>query len=518
VLIIGAGARGTAYAHAIYHSTAGLVTAVADPIEFKRKELGRKYFGSYKTPQAGQEFTGWQDFLQYETDRRRRAADGEVVEEGVDAAFICTLDEHHAEIITALAPLNLHMLSEKPLATTLDACLDISAALLPEGFGSPQTGIFGIGHVLRYSPHNMLLRELLLEEKVIGDIISIEHTEPVGWWHFSHSYVRGNWRKESKTAPSLLTKSCHDIDVLLWLLCSPTDPASSVPPHLPATISSTGVLNQYRKARKPASAGNATNCLACPIEESCMYSAKKIYVERHLRKGLTDWPIKIVDPEIEDCYQTQGAEAAEQKLLAALKEDYDVDAMSSAEIDARPWFGRCVWESANDVCDDQTVTMTWDDEIRSSDTPASAERRFAKSATFHMIAQTEAQCERRGRIYGTNGEISYDSKVIRVFDFATRTAKLHHPAQPGGGHGGGDAGLARQFIQAVEAVKNGGWSVEKAQKRFIGCTLEEVVRSHAAVFAAEEARREKKVVQWQEWWEKEVVSRMAKRSGSWEVI
>ena len=50
--------------------------------------------------------------------------------------------------------------------------------------------VFGICHVLRYSPHNMLLRELLLEKEVVGDVLSIEHVEPVGWWHFSHSYVR----------------------------------------------------------------------------------------------------------------------------------------------------------------------------------------------------------------------------------------------------------------------------------------------------------------------------------------
>jgi len=43
---------------------------------------------------------------------------------------------------------------------------------------------------LRYSPHNILLHKLLVEEGVVGDIVSVEHTEPVGWWHFSHSYVR----------------------------------------------------------------------------------------------------------------------------------------------------------------------------------------------------------------------------------------------------------------------------------------------------------------------------------------
>jgi predicted dehydrogenase len=56
--------------------------------------------------------------------------------------------------------------------------------------GRKKDPIFGICHVLRYSPHNMLLRHLVREKEVVGDILSIEHCEPVGWWHFSHSYVR----------------------------------------------------------------------------------------------------------------------------------------------------------------------------------------------------------------------------------------------------------------------------------------------------------------------------------------
>ena len=104
--------------------------------------------------------------------------------------FVCTLDQMHAEIITGLAPLKLHIMSEKPLATTLNDCVDIYSSRLPKDSASPPTSLFAIGHVLRYSPHNMLLRRLLLEDEVIGDVTSVEHTEPVGWWHFSHSYVR----------------------------------------------------------------------------------------------------------------------------------------------------------------------------------------------------------------------------------------------------------------------------------------------------------------------------------------
>ncbi len=126
----------------------------------------------------------------YEQDRRQRAEKGENVPKGVDGVFVCTLDETHEEIILALAPLNLHIMSEKPLATTLRSCVNIYRSLQAEDAACPSERVFSVGHVLRYSPHNMLLHKLLVQDRVIGDIISIEHTEPVGWWHFSHSYVR----------------------------------------------------------------------------------------------------------------------------------------------------------------------------------------------------------------------------------------------------------------------------------------------------------------------------------------
>lgn len=189
LLIIGAGARGNAYARAVSESTKASVYAVADPIYQKREALGSKYVWKNHDPVEGQSFSDWREFLEHERLRRQRKDEGESVGPGVDGVFICTLDEMHSEIIIGLAPLNLHIMSEKPLATTLRDCLDIYRSLQPPQDGSPRA-LFSIGHVLHYSPHNMLLRKLLLDDRVIGEILSIEHTEPVGWWHFSHSYVR----------------------------------------------------------------------------------------------------------------------------------------------------------------------------------------------------------------------------------------------------------------------------------------------------------------------------------------
>jgi hypothetical protein len=295
----------------------------------------------------------------------------------------------------------------------------------------------------------------------------------------------------------------------MWMLCSQPSKSADQPPHLPSHITSTGSRKFFRRARKPKEAGDATNCLSCPHEPDCIYSAKKIYVDKHLAKGNTDWPVKIVNPEIEDIFKTKGKEAARSNLLENLAEDYDTS-MPTTEVEARPWFGRCVWESDNDVCDDQCVTITWGDDPLSHDGNGIPElgNRGAKTAQFHMIAFTEKQCERRGRIYGTRGEIEYDSTTIKVHTFSTGHTVTHSPHLAGGGHGGGDEGLVRQFLRAANAVHNEAMPAAQAQREFLGCDLEEAFRSHAVVFAAEEARREGKVVEWGKWWEERVEGMM----------
>ncbi|KAH8691180.1 putative NAD binding Rossmann fold oxidoreductase [Talaromyces proteolyticus] len=499
-LVIGAGSRGNAYSEPITETTSAQIYAVAEPLPYKRQLFGRKYiWGPDGSPQEGQEFVDWKAWLEWETDRRRRQAQGEPVPDGVDGVFVCTLDEMHVEIMVAIAPLNLHVLCEKPLATSLADCLSIYRARTPE----QQSKIFSIGHVLRYSPHNITLRKLLLTDRVIGDVLSIEHTEPVAWWHFAHSYVRGNWRRQSRNGDgSLLTKCSHDVDFLLWMLSSPpTGAPIDTQPHLPRSISSMGARSMFRQSRKPLAAGNATNCLSCPMERDCHYSAVKIYHDHQLAKGDTHWPVHIVCPDIEDVLKTSGMEVAQTQLFDRLAEDYDRTTAADAEIAARSWYGRCVYESDNDVCDDQLVTISWDEDN------TAVPPRPGKRAVLHMAAQTEKECERRGRVYGTHGELEYDSHQISYFSFVTReTTVVEVPQQTKSLHGGGDYGLARAFVAAVDAVENQGLPAHDAQVQFIGCTFDEAVRSQVVVFAAEEARRDEKVIQWQDWWKEKTAS------------
>jgi len=294
--------------------------------------------------------------------------------------------------------------------------------------------------------------------------------------------------------------------VLLWLLCSPADCSEPIcaPPHLPSTVTSTGSLQHFKRSRKPVEAGTATNCLSCPAESVCKFSAKRIYVGKELagvESGNRGWPLSIVLPDIE----SYGSETeAREAMLAELAQDYDAK-WQEPNITRRNWFGRCVYESDNDVCDEQVVTISWDDDPL----PGIEENtsRNAKTAVFHMVAQTKRICERYTHLYGVDGEIFADSATITVEDFRTGQTTVHRPPSEGEGHGGGDIGLTRQFVHAVDKVKNHGWATDRAQRELIGCTLDEVIRSHAMVFCAEAARRGRQVVDWPQWWAAEVESK-----------
>jgi hypothetical protein len=67
-------------------------------------------------------------------------------------------------------------------------------------------------------------------------------------------------------------------------------------------------------------------------------------------------------------------------------------------------YGRCVYETDNDVCDNQVVNLDFGH----------------AAATMTMVAFSEEVCYRKMCIYGSEGEISTDSRTIRLFDFATK--------------------------------------------------------------------------------------------------
>ena len=67
----------------------------------------------------------------------------------------------------------------------------------------------------RYVPLVAKIKEII-DSGVLGEIITINHFENIGFYHFAHSYVRGNWKNEATSTFSLLAKSCHDLDLLQY--------------------------------------------------------------------------------------------------------------------------------------------------------------------------------------------------------------------------------------------------------------------------------------------------------------
>jgi predicted dehydrogenase len=49
-----------------------------------------------------------------------------------------------------------------------------------------------ICHVLRYTPFWSAVKRVISQGQV-GEAVSIQLNEHVGYWHIAHSFVRGNW-------------------------------------------------------------------------------------------------------------------------------------------------------------------------------------------------------------------------------------------------------------------------------------------------------------------------------------
>lgn len=408
-VVVGAGGRGTTYAmFAKEHPDRLKITGVAEPREWNRTRLVETH-----TIPAENVFSDWRELA-----ARPRLA---------DAVIIATQDQMHVEPAVALAEKGYAMLLEKPMAPTEAECTSVIEAVKRSGI------LFGVCHVLRYTSYTQALKKLL-DSGAIGEVVSIQHLEPVGYWHQAHSFVRGSWRNSVESSSMLLAKSCHDLDWLLYVMGRSC-----------LSISSFGSLVHFKRSEKPVEAGAALRCLDCAYEAKCPYSAVKIYLGRYAQ-GDTGWPVAVLT-----------AEPTEASLREALR--------------TGP-YGRCVYECDNDVVDNQVVNL---------------EFAGGRTGVFTMTAFNQA-AHRKTRIFGTLGEIYGDGERIHHFDFLTdQTTVIDTNTVDGGilgGHGGGDYGLMDRFVAAVAAGDQG----------LILSGPDASLESHRMVFAAERARLEHRVV------------------------
>jgi predicted dehydrogenase len=371
-----------------------------------------------------------------------------------DAVVVATPDREHAAPAIAALGRDLDVILEKPIAPTADQVRAVGQA------AARSRGSVTVAHVLRYTPFFSAVKRAL-DEGWIGELVTIEHAERIGYWHFAHSFVRGNWRREAEASPMILAKACHDLDLVRWLAgdrCT--------------AVASFGGLHHFRPEQAPP--GALDRCTdgthRCPAAPDCPFDAVRLYVER--TADVEDWPVSVItdDP------------SPEGRLRALATGPY----------------GRCVYHSDNDVADHQVVALDFANGVR---------------ATLTANGLT-ADNTRHLRLHGTLGELRgrLDSGEIEVRRFLPGPATTAGPwdrdelgrqamrdderivltvaAEPTDGHGGGDDGLLSDVVARLRARRDGTPGAEEASRTSLATSID----SHIMAFAAEQSRRERRLV------------------------
>lgn len=369
IALVGAGLRGVNYLeYAIRHSHELEVVAVAEPNAQRREKFKAKHGLSDEMC-----FAGWDDLF--------------AAPKMADAVLICTQDQQHYEPTVQALKAGYHVLLEKPMSPDAKECIALGELALQAG------RVFSICHVLRYTNFFSTIKDLL-ERGAIGRLMSIQHNENVGYWHHAHSFVRGNWRRKDESSPMILAKSCHDLDILLWLSGADCE-----------SVSSFGSLSHFTSDQAPA--GAPLRCLdGCPAADECLFYAPNQYLTDD-----TDWP------------------------TSAISDDLSYEARFKA-LQEGP-YGRCVYRCDNDVVDHQVVNLAFANGV---------------TASFTMSAFTK-EISRTIKLMGTKGEIrgAMEKNEIEVLHFGSGKVERISFVDAGGhvGHGGGDYGLVKDFLKLV---------------------------------------------------------------------
>jgi len=401
IAIIGAGIRGVNVYGEIISGLPKMfkITAVCDIDSARLKNAGRR-FGIAENSLFSDEECFFEE---------RRA----------DVLIIATQDAEHFRQCKRAFELGYDVLLEKPISDKKSECEQ-----LLELQRKHKNRVL-VCHVLRYSAGYQKAFELIKKGK-IGRLVALDWVEYVGYLRQAHSYVRGNWRNSQASAPMILAKSCHDLDLIQHFVgarCS--------------TVSSVGDLSFFKPECAPE--GAAKRCTECKYVDKCPYSAKKIYLDRWYLAGCPDdvVPYNVIAP----------APATEDKLKAAIKEGP---------------YGRCVFYCDNNVVDHQMVQMVFENGVK---------------ASFTMMAFS-SEDGRKVSFFGTHGEIKLDEKNLILRRFGEREEKiaLSSLVSPCCSHGGGDFSMIRSLYDILE-----GNDCEST-------SLEESMESHFIGFAAEKSR------------------------------
>lgn len=379
-VVLGAGSRGCTYAsYAKEHPDQLKIVAVAEPRQDRLDALAEDLHIPLEN-----RFASWEALL-----AQPRMA---------DCAFVCTLDDDHTAPAIQAMELGYHLLLEKPMSNTESECRQIAETARKTG----RTLV--VCHVLRYTPFYMTIKSLIDQGK-IGEVTTINQIENVGYWHQAHSFVRGNWRNTKETSPMLLQKSCHDMDIILWLMGKNCE-----------SVQSFGSLRHFTSENAPV--GAPERCLDnCPHADTCPYYAPKLYMDMER----TGWPVDVITTDM-----------SPEGRCKALEEGP---------------YGRCVYHCDNDVVDRQVVNLEFEG---------------GAVATFTMTGLS-ADFFRQLKIFGTEGQIEANMGtkeiILHRFGEEKETISLDMGAEASG-HGGGDYGIMGDFLSIL---RDGGESRSSAE-------------------------------------------------------
>lgn len=345
-------------------------------------------------------------------------------EKRADLVVISTLDADHVRHALMAINVGYDILLEKPITCNEEELFALQKAADEKGVK------ILVCHVLRYTVAMEKIKELL-DSKIIGELVSIDHLENVAFWHQAHSFVRGNWRRKDETAPMILAKCCHDLDLLQWFASSTCE-----------SVSSYGELNYFKKEKAPE--GASKRCLDCPYINDCPYSAYYIYIQRWKKDGSPTncWPYNVLSDE----------KLTEEVLYNAIKEGP---------------YGRCVFYCDNDVVDSQSVNILFKNGVTAN----------LKMTAFNKYSG------RYIHFFGTLGEIIMNEHegTIKVLPFNKDDIiyKISDLTNDLRGHGGGDIKMM-QYLHEMLTTNN----------EVLKTTLRGSIQSHLMAFAAEKSRLE----------------------------
>jgi predicted dehydrogenase len=344
-----------------------------------------------------------------------------------DLMIIATQDSYHKEPCLRAMEAGYDILLEKPIASSLAEVMELNEA------AQRMNRRVLVCHVLRYTPFYRMVKKII-DSGELGEVVSVNAREGVGAWHQAHSYVRGHWAVTENCSPMIVAKSCHDMDILYWLIGREC-----------RSVASYGALSFFSPVNRPD--GAPDRCTdGCPFGAECMYNAL------HYLGSQRKWLGLVMDG---------AATAGDNRIRDWLR--------------VSPW-GRCVYACDNTAVDHQVVSMDFEGGV---------------TASFTMTAFDEG---RSIEIFGTRGSLyggavykevcGEDLAVIDHRSGVRRMIRVNYESGGYSGHAGGDAGL----VQALHEEMN------RPDPAAMCSSIQSSVTSHAMAFAAEHARIHQTVV------------------------